>query len=183
MTMLTPEEITKRLNRLAPPVGTRPVELDRQMAASIGAAYAAAYALTETQAKQIDVLMEAGKLMAKRIGQLEEWQEVSLKMSEETHEVMDVVVSQRDAALASLAEWKAQAALINAKGTDPESWEFVEALAAATPGRGEELLAEHAAMRTALEEIANWPSGGNRYGQTNIMRFAKAALDADGATS
>lgn len=32
-------------------------------------------------------------------------------------------------------------------------------------------------MEAALTEICNWPDGGSRYGQGNIMRFAKERLD------
>ena len=42
----------------------------------------------------------------------------------------------------------------------------------------EELLAENEALLDALRQIAEWPNGGNRYGQENIKRFAQAALDA-----
>lgn len=32
-------------------------------------------------------------------------------------------------------------------------------------------------LADALRQIAEWPDGGNRYGQENIKRFAKAAID------
>jgi hypothetical protein len=148
-------------------------------------AYAAAYALTETQAKQIDVLMEAGKLMAKRIGQLEEWQEVSLKMSEETHEVMDVVVSQRDAALASLAEAVAIAQRWARNHGDgymcDANCRALRALAAATPGRGEKLLAVVEAARVLLSDLTGVALKEPYASSRHTLRVALAALDADGA--
>ena len=35
-----------------------------------------------------------------------------------------------------------------------------------------------AELAEAVKEIAEWPNGGNRYGQENIKRFARAALAA-----
>ena len=40
------------------------------------------------------------------------------------------------------------------------------------------LKAENKRLLDALRQITEWPDGGNRYGQENIKRFAKAAIDA-----
>lgn len=37
-------------------------------------------------------------------------------------------------------------------------------------------------LAAALKEIAEWPNGGNRYGQKNIKEFARATLRESGAT-
>lgn len=41
-----------------------------------------------------------------------------------------------------------------------------------------ELLDERDALLDALRQIAEWPDGGNRYGQGKIKRFAQRAIDA-----
>lgn len=33
-------------------------------------------------------------------------------------------------------------------------------------------------LLSALRQIAEWPDGGNRYGQRNIKRFAQTVIDA-----
>lgn len=44
--------------------------------------------------------------------------------------------------------------------------------------RADKLRSEIEALLDALHQIAEWPDGGNRYGQGNIKRFAQAAIDA-----
>ena len=41
--------------------------------------------------------------------------------------------------------------------------------------------ADKARLSEALERLANWPSGGNTSGQTNMEKFARAALSGSGA--
>lgn len=38
------------------------------------------------------------------------------------------------------------------------------------------LAEENRALRVALERLANWPSGGNSHGQSNMQKFARVAL-------
>lgn len=40
------------------------------------------------------------------------------------------------------------------------------------------LLVEVDELLDALRQIAEWPDGGNRYGQENIKRFARHTIDA-----
>lgn len=42
----------------------------------------------------------------------------------------------------------------------------------------ERLRAAFEELLDALRQIAEWPDGGNRYGQDKIKRFAQAAIDA-----
>ena len=66
--------------------------------------------------------------------------------------------------------------------SDPE--QMAEALAnarlitACDPDTIRALVDERDALLDALRQIAEWPDGGNRYGQGNIKRFAQAAIDA-----
>ena len=57
-----------------------------------------------------------------RVAELEAWQEVSLTMAEETHEVMDVVATQRDTALAELAVLRAALEQIARGPDDPRNY-------------------------------------------------------------
>ena len=47
----------------------------------------------------------------------------------------------------------------------------------ALQAENERLRAAFEELLDALRQIAEWPDGGNRYGQENIKRFAKAAID------
>ena len=51
-------------------------------------------------------------------------------------------------------------------------------IAACDPDTIRALLDERDALLDALRQIAEWPDGGNRYGQEKIKRFAQAAIDA-----
>lgn len=53
-----------------------------------------------------------------------------------------------------------------------------EHAAAAQAAEIEVLRAERDALLDAMRQIAEWPDGGNRYGQEKIKRFAQAAIDA-----
>ena len=51
-------------------------------------------------------------------------------------------------------------------------------ISACDPDTIRALLEERDALLDALRQITEWPDGGNSYGQGNIKRFAKAAIDA-----
>lgn len=60
----------------------------------------------------------------------------------------------------------------------PGQYDRLNALADEFTAALEAARAERDALLDALRQIAEWPDGGNRYGQEKIKRFAQHTIDA-----
>lgn len=112
-----------------------------------------------------------------RVAELEAWQEVSLTMAEETHEVMDVVATQRDTALAELAVLRAALEQIARGPDDPRNY----------PARDTSIESHYeiVAIRalTALHEAEQERDAANASDEESTTLLFKVANERDAANA